>query len=71
VLHDKLFAEQTLVQVSQFAPGIYSLTRNYQTQNLKTFKLVKTTLKMQTNTSYGVLGTVSVISFFHFDQEDE
>jgi hypothetical protein len=26
---------------------------------------------MQTNTSYGVLGTVSVISFFHFDQEDE
>jgi hypothetical protein len=26
---------------------------------------------MQTNTSYGVLGTVSVISFFNFDQEDE
>jgi len=26
---------------------------------------------MQANTSYGVLGAVSVISFFHFDQEDE
>jgi len=26
---------------------------------------------MQANTSYGVLGTVSVISFFNFDQEVE
>jgi len=32
---------------------------------------LKTKLKMQANTSYGVLGAVSVISFFHFDQEDE
>jgi hypothetical protein len=26
---------------------------------------------MQANMSYGVLGAVSVISFFHFDQEYE
>lgn len=26
---------------------------------------------MQANTSYGVLGAVSVSSFFNFDQEDE
>jgi hypothetical protein len=32
---------------------------------------LKTKLKMQANTSYGVLGTVSVISFFNFDQEVE
>jgi len=32
---------------------------------------LKTKLKMQANTSYGVLGAVSVISFFNFDQEVE
>ncbi|MFT6443014.1 MAG: hypothetical protein ACJASQ_001110 [Crocinitomicaceae bacterium] len=42
VLQDKLSAEQTPIQVSQLAPGSYSLTLNNETQNLKTFKLVKT-----------------------------
>ena len=42
VMQDKLSAEQTPIQVSQLAPGAYSLTLNNQTQNLKTFKLVKT-----------------------------
>jgi len=42
VMQDKLSAEQTPIQVSQFAPGSYSLTLNNETQNLKTFKLVKT-----------------------------
>lgn len=42
VVQDKLFAEQTTIQVSQLAPGSYSLTLNNETQNLKTFKLVKT-----------------------------
>jgi hypothetical protein len=42
VMQNVLFAEQTPVQVSQLAPGSYSLTLNNQTQNLKTFKLVKT-----------------------------
>lgn len=42
VLQDKLSAEQTAIQVSQLAPGGYSLTLNNETQNLKTFKLVKT-----------------------------
>ena len=42
VMQDKLSAEQTPIQVSQLAPGSYSLTLNNQTQNLKTFKLVKT-----------------------------
>lgn len=37
-----LSAEQTPIQVSQLAPGSYSLTLNNETQNLKTFKLVKT-----------------------------
>ncbi len=41
VMQDKLSVEQTPVQVSQLAPGIYSLTLNNETQNLKTFKLVK------------------------------
>jgi hypothetical protein len=36
-----LSAEQTPIQVSQLAPGAYSLTLNNETQNLKTFKLVK------------------------------
>jgi hypothetical protein len=42
VMQDILSAEQTPIQVSQLAPGSYSLTLNNQTQNLKTFKLVKT-----------------------------
>jgi hypothetical protein len=42
VLQDILSAEQTPIQVSQLATGNYSLTLNNQTQNLKTFKLVKT-----------------------------
>ena len=42
VLQDKLSAEQTPIQVSQLAPGSYSLKLNNETQNLKTFKLVKT-----------------------------
>lgn len=42
VLQDKLSAEQTPIRVSHLAPGSYSLTLNNETQNLKTFKLVKT-----------------------------
>ena len=42
VMQDILSAEQTPIQVSQLAPGAYSLTLNNDTQNLKTFKLVKT-----------------------------
>ena len=41
VIQNILFAEQTPIQVSQLAPGSYSLTLNNETQNLKTFKLVK------------------------------
>ena len=41
VMQDKLSAEQTPIQVSQLAPGSYSLTLNNENQNLKTFKLVK------------------------------
>jgi Secretion system C-terminal sorting domain len=41
VLQDKLSAEQTPIQVSQLAPGSYSLTLNNEAQNLKTFKLIK------------------------------
>jgi hypothetical protein len=41
VMQDKLSAEQTPIQVSQLAPGSYSLTLNNETQNLKTFKLIK------------------------------
>ena len=41
VLQNILSAEQTPIQVSQLAPGSYTLTLNNQTQNLKTFKLVK------------------------------
>ena len=41
ILQDKLSAEQTPIQVSQLAPGSYSITLNNQTQNLKTFKLIK------------------------------
>ena len=42
VLQDILSAEQTPIQVSQLARGSYSLTLTNETQNLKTFKLVKT-----------------------------
>ena len=42
VMQNILSAEQTPIQVSQLAPGSYSLTLNNETQNLKTFKLVKT-----------------------------
>jgi hypothetical protein len=41
VMQNILSAEQTTIQVSQLAPGSYSLTLNNGTQNLKTFKLVK------------------------------
>ena len=41
VMKDVLSAEQTPIQVSQLAPGSYSLRLNNNTQNLKTFKLVK------------------------------
>lgn len=41
VMQDILSAEQTPIQVSQLASGFYSLTLNNQTQNLKTFKLIK------------------------------
>lgn len=41
VMQDILSAEQTPIQVSQLAPGAYSLMLNNQTQNLKTFKLIK------------------------------
>jgi hypothetical protein len=42
VMQNILSAEQTPIQVSQLAPGVYLLTLNNQTQNLKTFKLIKT-----------------------------
>ena len=41
VMQNMLSAEQTPIQVSQLAPGSYSLTLNNETQNLKTFKLIK------------------------------
>ena len=41
VMQNILSGEQTPIQVSQLAPGSYTLTLNNQTQNLKTFKLVK------------------------------
>ena len=41
VMQDILSAEQTPIQVSQLAPGSYSLTLNNDTQKLKTFKLIK------------------------------
>ena len=41
VMQNILSAEQTPIQVSQLAPGSYSLTLNNETQNLKTFKLIK------------------------------
>ena len=41
VMQNILSAEQTPIQVGQLAPGSYSLTLNNETQNLKTFKLIK------------------------------
>lgn len=41
VMQNILSAEQTPIQVIQLAPGSYSLTLNNETQNLKTFKLIK------------------------------
>ena len=41
VMQDVLLSEQTPIQVSQLAPGSYSLTLNKQARNLKTFKLIK------------------------------
>ena len=41
VMQNILSSEQTPIQVSQLAPGSYSLTLNNETQNLKTFKLIK------------------------------
>ena len=41
ILQDKLSSEQTPIQVSQLAPGNYSITLTNEIQNLKTFKLVK------------------------------
>jgi hypothetical protein len=42
VLEDKLSSEQTSIQVSQLAPGNYSLALIDDSKNLKIFKLVKT-----------------------------
>jgi hypothetical protein len=42
VMQDVLSVEHTPIQVSHLAPGSYSLTLNNETQNLKTFKLIKT-----------------------------
>ncbi|MFT6501377.1 MAG: hypothetical protein ACJASQ_001489 [Crocinitomicaceae bacterium] len=41
ILQDKLFTEQTPIQVIDLAPGVYTLTLKSETQNLKTFKLIK------------------------------
>jgi len=41
VIQDKLSSVQTPIQVNQLAPGAYSLTLNNDTQNLKTFQLIK------------------------------
>ena len=42
VLQDKLSSEQTKIPVSNLATGSYSLILNNETQNLKTFKVIKT-----------------------------
>jgi hypothetical protein len=41
VMQNMLSSEQTPVQVGQLAPGSYSVTLNSESQQLKTFKLVK------------------------------
>lgn len=42
ILQDKLTVSETSIQVSELAPGNYSLMLNNETENLKTFKLIKT-----------------------------
>ena len=42
VMQNLLSSEQTPIQVSQLAPGSYSLTLNNPQQQLKTYKLIKT-----------------------------
>mgnify|MGYP005666070773 CR=1 FL=1 len=42
LLQNKLFSEQTSIQLGQFSAGTYSLVLNNDTQKLKTFGLVKT-----------------------------
>jgi hypothetical protein len=42
VMQNLLSSEQTPIQVSQLAPGSYSLTLNTPQQQLKTYKLIKT-----------------------------
>ena len=41
VIQAKLSAEQTPIQIGQFAPGGYSLNLSNEKQLLKTFKLIK------------------------------
>ena len=41
VIQDKLSSLQTAIQVSQLAPGAYSLILNNHAQKLKTFQLIK------------------------------
>ena len=41
VIQDKLSSAQTPIQVSQLAPGAYSLILNNDAQKLKTFRLIK------------------------------
>ena len=41
VAQDKLSSERTLIEVSQLAPGSYSLFLSNETKNIKTFRLVK------------------------------
>jgi hypothetical protein len=40
-MQDMLSAAKTPIQVSQLAPGAYCLILNRDTQNLKTFQLIK------------------------------
>ena len=42
ILQDILSAKETSIQVGQLALGSYSIILNNQTQNVKTFKLIKT-----------------------------
>lgn len=41
VAQDELSSERTLIEVSQLAPGAYSLFLSNETKNIKTFRLVK------------------------------
>lgn len=42
LLRDKLMGEQTSIPVGHLIPGSYSLNLNNESENLKTFKLIKT-----------------------------